>query len=363
MAAPLILSPDRLQRIADAASFRELAVLRREMLDQSVIARLTRVGELASFVVVVNLIHDRLIQRSVQLSVERLVRMGMGTPPTPYAFLLLGSGGRQEQAIISDQDNGLVYLLPPDLGRTEREEIHSYFRLLGADIVQGLEEAGYPPCQGNITCAHNRWRSSQAQWMDQFTRWAANPTWEHARYLLLAADARVLYGDSFVFAPVQDHYHKLMANHPSLLSRLVSNTLYHRVPLGWFGRSLTDVQGRYRGAFNLKNGVYLPLVNCVRHFSIAHGIRVTSTLHRLTELREKAVWPDSICRMLDHHFRQLLGLRLMAPLHWQDEAYTSNSYLKLSELSAESVAIAKTAMKLAIRLQKLTAQLPAESSR
>jgi CBS domain-containing protein len=249
MAAPLILSPDRLQRIADAASFRELAALRRELLDLSAIARLTRAGELASFVVVVNLIHDRLIQRSVQLSVERLTRMGLGTPPAPYAFLLFGSGGRQEQAIISDQDNGLVYRLPPDLGETEQKEVHTYFRLLGAAIVQGLEETGYPPCQGNVTCVHNRWCGSHTQWMDQFTHWASDPTWEHARYILLAADARVLHGDSSVFAPVQAHYHKLIAGNTSLLSRLVSNTLYHRVPLGWFGRILTDVQGRYRGAF------------------------------------------------------------------------------------------------------------------
>jgi CBS domain-containing protein len=327
-------------------------------LDISGITRLKRAGELAPLAVLVNMIHDRLIRQSVELSVRKLEEMGLGRPPVPYAFLLFGSGGRQEQALVSDQDNGLVYQLPPHLNKGEREEVHKYFHLFGASIVQGLEEAGYPPCHGNVTCVHNRWRGSIEQWIALYDDWRNNPTWENARYLLLAGDARVLTGDASIFAPVEAHYYQQLINNPLLLSRLASNTLYHRVPLGWFGRITTEVQGRYRGAINLKNGVYLPFVNCVRHYALACGVRATTTLERAAALREKGIWPEEFSRSVEHHFRQLLGLRLLPPLHWQDEQYLSNSYIKLSELPKETLSTIKAAMKLALLLQKMTAKLP-----
>ncbi|MCK9906611.1 DUF294 nucleotidyltransferase-like domain-containing protein, partial [Frankia sp. Cpl3] len=107
--------------------------------------------------VVINLIHDQIIRRSIQLSIRLLQSLGMGNPPVPYAFLQFGSGGRQEQGLVTDQDNGLVYYLPSGLSREEREQVDSYFHLLVASIVQGLEEAGYPPCQGNVICSNHRW--------------------------------------------------------------------------------------------------------------------------------------------------------------------------------------------------------------
>ncbi len=327
-------------------------------MEVSGITRLKRAGELSPLVVLINMIHDRIMRQCIQLSIQKLKDVGVGTPPVPYAFLLFGSGGRQEQALVSDQDNGLVYQLPPHLTEREREEVHTYFHLLGASIVQGLEEVGYPPCQGNVTCVHNRWRGSVENWIDMYSDWCGNPTWENARYLLLAGDARVLCGDLAVYTPVMTHYYQQVVNNPLLMSRLVSNTLYHRVPLGWFGRIVTEVQGRYRGAINLKNGVYLPFVNCVRHYALSCGIRATSTLERISALCEKGIWPEEFARSVEHHFRLLLGLRLLPPLHWSDDHYLSNSYIKLSELPGDTLSTLKTAMKLALLLQKMTAKLP-----
>jgi len=355
---PLTLSPEQLDRISSAESFRELFSIRQELLDTTPLRTLNRAGELAHFAIVVNLIHDKIIRQSVLLAVSELAKRGVGTPPVPFAFLQFGSGGRSEQALISDQDNGLVYKLPDHLDEAEIEKAHSYFHLLGATIVQGLEVAGYPPCQGNVTCVSQKWRGSIEQWIERLDGWASHPIWENARYLLLAYDARVLWGESAIFQPVREHFRAMLANNAFLMSRLVSNTLHYRVPLGLFGRILPEVNGRFRGAINLKYGVYLPIVNCVRHFALCNGIFSSSTVERLAELRERGIWEKSFCDEVESHFRQLLGLRLIAPLHWEDGQYTSNSYIKLRELSPDTTVMARTAMKLAIRLQRMTAKLP-----
>ncbi|MGN7470734.1 DUF294 nucleotidyltransferase-like domain-containing protein [Brevibacillus sp. SAFN-007a] len=357
-AAPLTLSPEQVARIRQVESFAALAQLRQELLDTAPLRQLNRAGEMAPFSIVVNLIHDNLIRQGILLAVDALAKQGVGTPPVPFAFLQFGSGGRFEQAIVSDQDNGLVYEIPAHLTEAEQERVHGYFQLLAATIVSGLEEVGYPPCQGNVTCLSPRWRGSVAQWSDQLDRWISHPIWENARYLLLASDVRVLYGESAIFAPVLDRFRQLLASNPFLLDRLVSNTLHYRVPLGLFGRVLPEVTGRFRGAINIKYGVYLPIVNCVRHFALAHGIFVSSTLERLGELAEKGVWSNSFCDEVAAHFRLIQGLRLTALLHWEDGHYASNSYIKLDKLSPDSIVQVREAMKLAIRLQKMTAKLP-----
>ncbi len=355
---PLTLSPEQIERIQRTSSFRELSGIREQLLDSEPLRLVTRSKELAPFSIVVNLIHDCMIRQGVILAVNELVKRGAGTPPVPFAFLQFGSGGRSEQAIVSDQDNGLVYSIPPHLDASEIEKVHAYFHQLGATIVTGLEEVGYPPCQGNVTCVSAKWRGSVEHWLDQLDRWASHPTWEHARYLLLTCDVRVLWGESSVFAPVFLRLRQLLANNPYLLSRLVSNTLHYRVPLGLFGRILPEVTGRFRGAVNVKYGIYLPIVNCVRHFALAHGIFASTTLERIAALRERGLWSRCFCDEVEDHFCQLLGLRLVPPLHWEDRQYVNNSYVKLKELSADTSVMAKTAMKLAIRLQRMTAKLP-----
>ncbi|RNB74297.1 histidine kinase [Brevibacillus invocatus] len=357
-AARLTLSPDQLERIHQATTFRELSQIRQELLDLTPLHSLKRAGELAPFAVIVNLIQDHIIRQGVTLAVMELAKRGVGEPPFPFAFIQFGSGGRCEQALISDQDNGLIYQVPSDVDPSTLEKAHGYFHLLGATIVQGLEEVGYPPCQGNVTCVSLRWRGSIEQWLERLDGWAAHPIWENARYLLLASDARVLWGDSKLFTPVLERFRSLLANNPLLIGRLVSNTLHYRVSLGLFGRIIPEVQGRYRGAINLKYGVYLPIVNCVRHFALANGIFVSSTLERIALIREHGIWPIAFCDEVESHFRQLLGMRLVAPLHWQDGQYTSNSYIKLTELSPDSTVMTRTAMRLAIRLQRMTEKLP-----
>lgn len=347
-----------MKRIAETETFRELALLRKELLDPSPLTSSSGAGELAPFAVLINLIHDHIIRQSIQISIKMLQDLGMGVPPVPYAFLQFGSGGRQEQALISDQDNGLVYQLPADLSQQEIDEINTYFRLLVASIVQGLEEVGYPPCQGNVICSNSRWHGPIEAWKETYDQWYVEPTWENIRYLLLVSDARLLSGDAAFYSELQDHFQKNLSNNPQIFPRLVSNTLHHQVPLGWFGRLLPEVRGKHRGAINIKNGVYLPFVNCIRLWALTHGIYANSTLDRLYGLRDMKVWENEFCNKVEDHFRQLIGLRLIPALQWQDDVYLSNSYVKIDEMPKETISFLKSAMKLALHLQKITAKLP-----
>ncbi len=341
-------------KIEQANSIQELANLRRESFDLPVLAASF---SLPGFSDQLNDLHDFLISRCITLCIAEMEQLGMGNPPVPYAFLLFGSGGRREQTLFSDQDNGIVYLLPPDADAETKRLMTAYFEQLGKLVVERLVEVGYPPCQGNVLCANHRWNRSLAGWQEMFAEWCADPTWENIRYLLLTGDARMIAGDPALFASWQSCYRQMFVDHPSLVSRCVSNTLHHRVPLGLFGRIITEINGKYQGAIHVKNGLYLPYVNCIRLWSLAHGVSETHSFERIEMLRQQGVWTEELCSLVSRHFQQAIYLRLLAATHWQEELFESSSYLKMSLMSKEALLALKQSMKQALALHKMTATL------
>ncbi|RNB92368.1 histidine kinase [Brevibacillus fluminis] len=338
--------------IEEGQTFRELGILKRERLSYFS----THESE------EINLLHDRVIARCLQLSILALKGQGMGQPPVPFALLLFGSGGRQEQSLVSDQDHGLIYDLPMQSAPEQIRQLHDYFRELAAVFVAGLEEAGYPPCHGNVVCTNERWRRSLDGWKQDLDSWYDDPTWENMRHLLMVSDARCIVGDLHLFQQFSFHLHRLIQKQPRLTERLISNTLHHRVPLGWFGHIYKEAHGKYQGAVNIKNGLYLPLVNSVRLWALVNGASATSTLERLRFLEERSIWPKALCQEVCQHFRFALSLRLMACCQWHDGDYLSNSYLKADSLTKESWRLLRNAMRTALDLQKKTAELTSQPS-
>ncbi|WP_139492345.1 DUF294 nucleotidyltransferase-like domain-containing protein [Brevibacillus dissolubilis] len=343
---------DHIGQIEQITTYTELNLRRTEWL--APLQQNASTQEWSGAVYKVNLLHERMMQRSVQLAIEELEALGMGEPPVPYAFVVFGSAGRQEQSFVSDQDNGLIYEIPPHTGDTARAEIDAYFARLADVVVQGLADAGYPPCHGNVTCTNPRWRGSVEHWQQLFDEWQQDPTWENVRYLLVVGDARMLAGSLVLFSSWKERYHQLFQRSPMMVNRLLANTLHRHVPLGWFGRIQTELQGKHRGAINLKNGLYLPYVNCLRLWAIAHDIPATSSLQRLYLLRQDNAWPPEWYDDVEQHFRLILGWRLLAHTQWSQEDYEDASYLKLHLFDKNTRHNLKSAMKLAIRLQEFT---------
>ncbi|WP_167568925.1 DUF294 nucleotidyltransferase-like domain-containing protein [Brevibacillus migulae] len=350
--SPLIPSHNREQIISQVLTIQELAILHRESFDLPVLA--------ASFAFPgfsdqLNDAHDLFIRRCLELCIEEMNASGYGLPPAPFAFLLFGSGGRREQTLFSDQDNGLLYEIPAQADEQGELQIVGYFARLGQLAVRRLSEVGYPPCIGNVLCSNERWNRPLEGWREMFAEWHSQPTWENIRYLLLAGDARMIIGDPALFASWRASYLQLFVEHPSLISRCVSNTLHHRVPLGFFGRIVTEVNGQYQGAIHIKNGLYLPFVNCIRLWSLAQGISATHSLDRLDALRQQGIWNKELCEEVFQHFQQAVYFRLLAATHWQEDLFESSCYVSISNLSKNEVSALKQAMKQALDLHKMTA--------
>lgn len=295
-----------------------------------------------------NEVHDAVIQRSIILAEAEMARRGNGSPPVPYAYVLFGSGGRQEQTLSSDQDSGVVYQDPV----ADSTEVKNYFLNLSALIVNNLQSVGYPPCEGNVLSSNADWCLSISEWSVKLGAWFEEPAWEAVRYLLIIADGRCIYGDYKLVEQLKELFFIDMLNHQIILQRMLDNTLRHKVLLGFFGQLLKEQYGEEAGSLDIKYGAYIPMVNSIRLLSIQEGIRETSTLERIRMLVKAGKMSSADGAIYDQAFRIFLRLRLMTTEKNADGLYANNGKLSSHKLTKEMTDELKSGLRLGKKLQR-----------
>lgn len=254
----------------------------------------------------INGMHDRIVRKVIVLAEQMVREEGFGAPPVPYSLVLFGSGGREEQTLWSDQDNGLIYEDPP----TGKEDDYAlYFQRLAKIIVMGLEEAGYPPCDGEVMASNPQWRQPVSGWKKMIQGWEENPSWESIRYLLIVSDIRPVYGITGFTEEIRSHILIEARRNPYLRERMLQNTLHRKIGMSPFGRLITERYGEDSGGFDVKYGAYIPFVNGVRMLAIRYGVGETSTWKRLEGLARKGILAPEQAGPWMKRFASLLALR------------------------------------------------------
>lgn len=335
-----------LKQIGLADHVEELRSLRDQIHEQMEALLPSRPVE--QFNVQLNEVHDAVIQRSIILAEAEMARLGNGSPPVPYAYILFGSGGRKEQTLSSDQDSGVVYQDPV----TDSAEVKRYFKELCDLIVLNLRMTGYPLCEGNVLSSNPEWCLSLSEWGSKLNHWFKEPAWEAVRYLLIIADGRCVYGEQRLIDELKDLFFTDMLNHKIILQRMLDNTLRHKVLLGFFGQLLKEQYGKDSGSLDIKYGAYIPMVNSIRLLSIQMGIRETSTLERIKMLVKAGKMSESDAIVYDQAFRVFLRLRLMTTEQNTDGLYANNGKLSSRKLTKELTEELKRSLRLGKKLQR-----------
>ncbi len=342
------LSMERiLERIYQSEQFEEMRITRdqvHEMFREHLLFSYT--SELGQQI---NQVHDVLIQRTTQIAEHLLEDEGYGKPPVAYAFILLGSGGRREQTLWSDQDNGLIY---GDSETHTQDELDCYFDKLASYIIRGLDVLGYPPCEGNVISSNPQWRKSLQGYTEMMVGWFMEPDWENVRYLLILADMRCIYGSEALVGKLKQSFLDYVQEHPGLLKYLLSNTLHHKISLGIFSHLITERYGEDAGGFDIKYGAYIPIVNGIRLLAIQAGITATSTIERIKQLNVKGIVSEQLAKDWEMAFSIALKLRDSTPFQLDGEKYTTRGKLTADQLNKEIRVQLKQCLRTGIQLQK-----------
>ncbi|WP_166242438.1 DUF294 nucleotidyltransferase-like domain-containing protein [Paenibacillus turpanensis] len=331
----------------NASSIEELRTIREKLIQTR---PLPPAGQIVKWSKQINGFYDQLIRRTIKLTEQTMLDSGMGPPPASYAFLLFGSGGRSEQTLYSDQDNGLIY---EDDANPQTKE---YFQYFAEQIKNNLELLGFPPCDGNVICTNPMWNQPFTDWVKMLSIWFSEPSWEHVRYLLITADLRFLYGNEELSTRLQKGYRELINQHPEIIGTMLKNTLHHKITLGLFGQLIRERYGVEAGGFDIKYGAYIPLVNGIRLLALREKIEASSTLERIESLQQ--------CEELSAYgldwttaFEDVLELRLQTPYEVKEGVYHAQAALKKEQLNPEVLVKLKRALHTGKRLQRLVKKL------
>lgn len=221
-----------------------------------------------------------------------------------FAFIVLGSEGRREQTLSTDQDNAIVYA--DDLSPQEIERIEAFSR----DLIDALLAIGVPPCPGGIMARNEFWRRSLGEWMEAVDDWLATPSPENILNGSMLFDLRTLFGDGSFERALKTHIKKHLAEDAIFLARTAENILRFQPPLGWFGRIKVEKKGEHRGQLEIKKAGIFALTEGAKVLALEAGVVDGGTRERLRSLQESGVLESAQLDDLLDCYDYLIALRL-----------------------------------------------------
>ncbi len=221
---------------------------------------------------------------------QRLLELGeqsLGQPPVPYCFLALGSMARQEQGMVTDQDNAMVL---DDRFVPERDD--AYFSALASFVSDGLARCGYPYCSGGVMATTARWRQPLRTWRAYFDEWMQRPTPEGLLNSNIFFDLEGVHGRTEWADALRRHVAQQARHHPRFLASMTRNALLRTPPLGFFKDFVLEADGRHSAAINLKRRGTAPLTDLIRVYALAVGSQSLNSFDRLNDVvRAQALPP------------------------------------------------------------------------
>jgi signal-transduction protein with cAMP-binding, CBS, and nucleotidyltransferase domain len=227
-------------------------------------------------------INNDLVRRVGELHLRRMEEEGWGALPVTACTIVMGSGGRGENYLVPDQDNGFIIGDYPD---DEHGRIDTFFLELAERLCRGLDEIGIPYCNGYCMAVNPLWRKNLSQWIEQIGLWGRKSNFVAVRLADIFFDYQPVWGNRDLAALLRRKVTQMARNNHFFLKQMFQDQANHNVALGVFGGLDTerDKPG-YRGQVNLKYTGTIPLVEGVRLLALREGVEATSTLERMRAL-------------------------------------------------------------------------------
>jgi CBS domain-containing protein len=292
--------------------------------------------------------NDRILRRIIELSEQAMIEEGWGPPPTDYCWITMGSEGRKEQTLSTDQDNGLIY---PDIeDKAHHAEVDSYFSRLAEKIVAALETCGFPRCKGDVMATNPKWRKSLSDWKHMVNAWFSHMQGEEIRMFTIFLDFRPVYGQSELAHELRRYFLTRKKDFPFIYNLLAEDDASCGVPLGMFGRIIYDK--KIKDSIDIKGGALVHFVNAMRLLAIFEGIEVVSTIERLELLTSRLVFTKEEEDEIKDSFNTLLHFRIRENMRQLKQNLPLSNELHVTALPKEEQIRLKKALHTAKWLQQ-----------
>lgn len=250
---------------------------------------------------IITTVADTITQRVI----ERVIKT-IGPAPAKFVFFVMGSEGRGELTLKTDQDNAIIY---EDKANEHREEVRAYFLDFATRVSTALNDIGIDFCEGNLMAMNPKWTHSLSHWKRNYETWISDASEETTMKYATFFDCRAIYGEKHLLDELKDYMDQQLENASErFYLNLGQNALQYVPPLTFFRQIRTEkIDGKK--SFNLKH-VMRTIVDLARVYGLKHRIFETNTVKRIEALAAKSIFTQKDAQELIHAFNYLMALRL-----------------------------------------------------
>ncbi len=316
-------------------SGRDIASLAHSLLAQGV--------EAETLTELIATLNDHLTRRLIELETATL-----DLPGVRWCWIALGSEGRMEQTLATDQDNALIFTVADE---AVRETVRGKLMETALRINNGLDACGFPLCKGGIMASNPKWCMTEEEWRGQFSRWIDSGGPEELLNASIFFDFRALAGEEALALNLRSWLASKVRTNPRFLKQMAQNSLRNAPPLGLVRDFVLSEDDAHPHTLDLKLNGATPFVDGARIYALASGQPVTGTARRLFQAGRNLHFPDEEIKswVQAFHFIQLLRLRHQ---HTQQrQGIEPDNYLDPDHLSVLDRRILKEAFRQARKLQ------------
>ena len=270
----------------------------------------------------------RLISNLNDLICERLIELNATKHHIDlkdFAWIALGSEGRSEQTIATDQDNALVFA-----GET-RDAVKEKYLAFALDVNQALDACGYPLCSGNVMASNPKICLSETEWIQQFVYWIEQGSGENLLKASIYFDFRCIAGNPELLVKMKEIVLMHAPRNQRFMKQLADNSLRLKVPINWHG-GMDTIKLDGKQCIDLKKYGTAILVDASRVFALASSISETNTRERLIAIGKALKFPEAEYMSWVTAFEYLQMLRLSIQIDGADIADNPNA-IELNSLN------------------------------
>ncbi len=217
-----------------------------------------------------------LIKRCVEHAI-----LEMGSAPTPFAWLSIGSQGRKEQLLLTDQNSILIF---QNVAADQYRIVKDYFIRLARKVAVSLEEIGFPKSPNGYSASNILWCKSLEEWQKLYSLWMLSPG-KSKEGSTIFFDYELVFGDVKLEEQLTDTIFENLKNNKSFFDYLGNDALRKPPAFGFFKKFNVEEEGEHKGKFDIKSRGLLPFIETARILTLSQNIRgVNNTYLRLKEL-------------------------------------------------------------------------------
>ncbi|KRD10494.1 nucleotidyltransferase [Flavobacterium sp. Root901] len=263
-----------------------------------------------------------IIKRAVELSI-----LDLGSPPARFAWLSIGSQGRKEQLLLTDQDSILIF---EDVAPEKYREVKDYFLRLAKRTTAILEKVGYEYCPNGHMGSNMLWCKSLSDWTKQYNSWMNTPGENSNDLSSIFFDYEIVIGEPKIEEVIENVVFKNAVNNTLFFDFLGNDALKRNSPLSFFKKFIVEEEGPQKGKFDIKTRALMPLIDSARLLILSANIKgIKNTYLRFKQLAITDSKNAEIYLSCAEAFLTLSKFRTVEGLKNDD----SGQYINLREMS------------------------------